>query len=76
MSYADYRPFVPSPEQSRIAGETAEEHTAGRMATKRARTVFKEWRALYDTPFLGITTDGTVKDGLFTLKDSGAPVER
>ena len=76
MSYADYRPFVPTPEQSRIAGETAKEHTAGRLATRRAQTVFEEWRALYDTPFLGITADGTVRDGLFTLKDSGAPVER
>ena len=76
MGYADYRPFIPTPEQSRIAGETPQVHTAGRMATKRAQTVFEEWLALYETPFLGITADGTIKDGLFALKDSGAPVER
>ena len=76
MSYADYRPFIPTRQQSRIAGKTAEEHAAGRMATERAQTVFEEWQALYETPFVGITTDGRVRKGLYSLKDEGAPVEK
>ncbi len=74
-NFADYRPFVPTKEESRIAGESAEAHTTGRMATKRARTVFDQWQELYETPFVGITIDGKAKEGLLTLKDSGAPVE-
>ena len=76
MNYADYRPFVPAREESRIEGETAEEHVAGRLKTERIQTVFKEWQALYETPFVGITTDGKVQEGLYSLKDEGAPVEK
>ena len=76
MNYADYRPFVPTREESRIEGETAEEHAARRLKTERIQTVFKEWQALYETPFVGVTTDGEVQEGLYSLKDEGAPVEK
>lgn len=76
MNYADYRPFVPTPEESRIAGHTAEEHATGRLSTERAQKVFKEWQALYEKPYLGLTIDGHIQEGLFSLKECGAPAER
>ena len=76
MGYADYRPFVPTPERSRIAGNTAEEHAKVRLKTERAQALFKEWQALYETPYLGVTTDGNIRGGLYSLKGCGAPVGR
>ena len=76
MSYADYRPFIPTPEESRISGDSAEEHASVRMDTDRAQMLFREWQALYETPYLGISTDGVIQEGLYSLKESGAPVQR
>jgi len=75
MTEADYRPFVPTPEETRIAGETVEAHTAERLRSPRPQQLFEEWAKLAEKPFHGITTDGTRIDGLFGLKPEGAPVE-
>jgi hypothetical protein len=75
MKYADYRPFVPNKEQSRILGKTAEKHTAARMDTERAQKIFTEWNALYNTPFKGVTVDGHRQKGLFRLKNADAPTQ-
>lgn len=75
MSEHDYRPFVPGPDETRISGETVEDHTAARLASPRPQQLFSEWAALADKPFSGITTDGTRVDGLFPLKPDDAPIE-
>ncbi|MBN1470949.1 MAG: DUF3500 domain-containing protein [Syntrophaceae bacterium] len=76
MSYADYRQYLPSPEESRVAGETSEQHAAGRLATPRARELFRQWGTLADRPFVGITTDGKPIADLFTLNPEKAPSEK
>lgn len=76
MSYADYRPYLPSSEQSRIAGKTSEEHAAGRLATPRAAELFQQWGTLADRAFVGMTSDGKTQGDLFTLKPEGAPSEK
>ena len=76
MSYADYRPYLPNAEQSRIAGETSEEHAAGRLATPRAQELFRQWGEISRQPFVGITTGGRPQEGLFELKREGAPSEQ
>lgn len=76
MSRADYRPHVPAPGWSRIAGATAAEHTANRTRSGRARELLDGWAKLKDAPFTGITTDGVVRPGLFSLRPEGAPAER
>ena len=63
MSHPDYRPYVPSPSESRVAGKTAREHAKAHMQGPRARRLFGEWAELSEEPFRGITTDGTVKTG-------------
>ncbi|MYG52805.1 MAG: DUF3500 domain-containing protein [Rhodospirillaceae bacterium] len=74
MAQLDYRPYVPGPGETRIAGATAEDHTAARLATPRPRQLFAEWAALADEPFYGLTNDGRRREGLFALKPEGAPV--
>lgn len=73
MSRADYRQFLPQPEQSRIAGKTAREHTENRLKTGRAKELFEEWEALGNEQFRGITTNGKLLPGLFALQPEGAP---
>ena len=75
MAQLDYRPYIPGPAETRIAGGTAEEHTAERLKAPRPRQLFDEWAALAEKPFFGIADDGKKPDGLFALKPEGAPVE-
>ena len=75
MSREDYRPFVPAPGKSRIAGETPREHAAARLESPRARELFDTWAKLGEAPYKGVTTDGRVQSGLFSLQPSGAPAE-
>ncbi len=67
MSRADYRPFVPPPGQSRIAGSTPRAHAEARLQSPRAQELFGTWAELAEAPFTGITTDGHVRAGLFSL---------
>ena len=75
MSRPDYRPFVPAPGQSRIAGETARAHAHARLQSPRAQALFGGLSELAKAPFTGITSDGQVLPGLFTLQPSDAPTE-
>jgi len=73
MERPDYRPFVPAPGQSRIAGPTPRAHTEARMQSPRAQELFGGWAKLANAPFTGITTDGHAIPGLFSLRPSDAP---
>jgi len=73
MSRPDYRPFVPASGQSRIAGSTPRAHAEARLKSARAQELFGGWAELAKAPFTGITTDGVVMPGLFSLQPSDAP---
>jgi hypothetical protein len=73
MSRVDYRPFVPAPGQSPIAGTTPRAHAEARLQRSRAQDLFGTWRKLGEAPFQGLTTDGTVRPGLFSLAPEDAP---
>ena len=73
MSRSDFRPFVPAPGQSRIAGPTPRTHTEARLQSPRAQELFGGWAELAKAPFTGITTDGRVVPDLFSLQPSDAP---
>jgi hypothetical protein len=75
MPYPDYRPFLPAPAQSKIAGPTARAHADVRRQSPRAREFFGMWEKLLAEPLKGITTDGTAIPGLFSLAPNGAPAE-
>ena len=69
----DYRPFIPAPGQSKIAGPTPRAHTEARMKSSRAQELFGGWKTLLAAPLTGLTTDGAVVPGLFALRPEGAP---
>jgi len=73
MKRPDYRPFIPKPGQSAIAGPTPQAHTHARMQSPRAQELFADWARLAEAPFKGITTDGQVRKGLFSLQPGNAP---
>ena len=74
MSRPDYRPFLPRPGQSKIAGPTARAHADARRQSPRAKEFFAQWEKQLAEPFKGITTDGTSIPNLYTLAPNGAPV--
>lgn len=74
MSRPDYRSFVPDPDKARYAGPTPKEHAHTVLKNPRAQELFGGWSALMAAPYKGLTTDGTVRPDLFTLRPEGAPV--
>jgi hypothetical protein len=74
MTRPDYRPFLPKPGQSKIAGSTARAHADARRQSPRAQEFFAQWGKLLAEPFKGITTDGNAIPGLYQLAPNGAPV--
>ncbi len=74
MSRPDYRPFLPQPGQSKIAGPTARAHADARRQSPRAKEFFAQWEKQLAEPFKGITADGTSIPNLYTLAPNGAPV--
>src|SRR5215470_1953297 len=72
---ADYHPFVPTPEQSKIAGPTPRAHAQARIQSPRAKDLFGTWEKMFAEPFRGITTDGRVIPDLFVRKPEGAPTQ-
>jgi len=73
MSAEDYHPFVPAPGQSAIAGPTPRAHAEARMRSPRAQELFGAWAKLAAEPFRGITAEGRVQPGLFSLSPQDAP---
>jgi hypothetical protein len=73
MSADDYRPFIPHPPGSKIAGPTPRAHAEARTKSPRAQGLFANWQRMFEEPFRGITTGGTVIPDLFVLRPEGAP---
>jgi hypothetical protein len=73
MSHNDYRPFVPAPGHTNIAGPTPRAHAETRLQNPRAQGLFGTWAKLAATPFAGLTADGHVRPGLFSLQPEDAP---
>jgi hypothetical protein len=73
MTKPDYRPFIPSPAQSKIAGPNARAHAEAKLLNPRAQELFGAWETLFAQPFKGITTDGAVIPDLYRLAPNGAP---
>jgi hypothetical protein len=74
MSRPDYRPYLPQPGQSKIAGPTARAHAEVRRQSPRGKEFFAQWAQKLAEPFKGITTDGQLVPGLYKLAPNGAPV--
>ena len=74
MSGSDYRPFLPPPGASKIAGPTPRAHAQARTKNNpRAQGMFAKWQQMASDPFRGITTAGHVIADLYTPRPEGAP---
>jgi hypothetical protein len=74
MSGDDYRPFLPPPGASKIAGPTPRAHTEARTRNNpRAQGLLSNWQRMLNGPFRGITTDGQVIPELYAPRPEGAP---
>jgi Protein of unknown function (DUF3500) len=73
MSRSDFRPYVPAPGHTAIAGPTPRAHAQARMQNPRAQGLFATWAELAAAPFKGMTTDGHVQPGVFSLAPEDAP---
>ncbi|KAK3330205.1 hypothetical protein B0H66DRAFT_543078, partial [Apodospora peruviana] len=60
--------------QKQDAHEYAKEFIEGGMPPW-LHALYLHWRKLFKEPFGGVTNDGSVRPGLFTLQDEGMPIE-
>ncbi|QGA12692.1 hypothetical protein EYB26_000336 [Talaromyces marneffei] len=80
-STGDYRQYLPDlgiPRFTTMKTQDAHEY-AHAFKTKRIPpwlyALFEHWRDLYEEPYQGISTNGTIRQGLFSIQDEGLPVE-
>ena len=52
-----------------VRGLSYEEFTQDRYRAPFLQDLLRSWRALYDEPFTGVTSDGTVRPGLYELPE-------
>ncbi len=65
-----YREYVLGRDDPRVAhyrGQRWDEYAADRAAPDFVQDLLAEWRDRYEQPFRGITTDGSVRPGLYEL---------
>ncbi|KAL2783611.1 hypothetical protein BJX66DRAFT_318203 [Aspergillus keveii] len=79
MSFRDYIPPKNTPRSIELRASNAYEWAANRCAEPFIKQWSDTWREKWKEPFKGVTTDGHVRTGLFTLasqdRDDGAPVD-
>jgi hypothetical protein len=70
LTDASFREFVPDrddPKLAEVRGMTYEEFARDRYRAPFLRELLEDWDGLYREPYAGITTDGTVVEGLYAL---------
>jgi hypothetical protein len=71
-----FRQFIPAPDHPKVAGlaeVSAEAYGRRVLQIPFIRDWTEHWRRLYEAPFVGITTDGRARPGLFERRSNGAP---
>ena len=66
-SYRDHLHDLDDPTVARYRGMTYEEFTADRKTAPFLQELLDFWQSLYEEPFVGITSDGTVREGVLPL---------
>lgn len=75
LSGADYRQFLYPLDDPTLApwrGMGYQEFADARRGDRFLQELLDDWNALLDEPFAGVTSDGTVRDGLYALPEHGA----
>ncbi len=66
-SYHEHLIDLSDPLLADFRGMSYEEFTADRYQASFLRELLDYWKSLYDEPFVGITSDGAVQEGLYEL---------
>ncbi|KAK5994364.1 hypothetical protein PT974_04838 [Cladobotryum mycophilum] len=80
-AHSTFREFLPdlnSPRFAAMQKQNAHEFVAEFLQNKQPpwlHALYLHWRKLFEEPYRGITTDGTLKHGLFDLQNDGIPIE-
>lgn len=70
--YRDYLIGHDDPELADWRDMTYEKFAATRQQNEFLSALLTDWDALYAEPFVGVTSDGVVRDGLYELRTGGA----
>ena len=76
MDHSDFRKFLPTPETSKINGETARQHAKKALNRPRIIEILDGWGEMYAAPYYGMTVDGEIVPGLFDLRPESSPTEK
>ncbi|MFD7811531.1 DUF3500 domain-containing protein [Streptomyces sp. NPDC059785] len=68
-SYNRYLFDLDDPKLAEVRGMDYEEFAQDRYKAPFLQDLLAVWQSMYDEPFTGITTDGTVRQGLYELPD-------
>ncbi|KAK1997133.1 hypothetical protein LX36DRAFT_578998 [Colletotrichum falcatum] len=76
--YRQHLPDITTPRFTTMRSQDAHEY--GEAFKKSGNppwlhALYRHWRELFKEPFTGVTTDGTVRHGLFELADEGVPIQ-
>lgn len=66
-SYHEHLLDLDDPLLAPYRGMSYEEFTADRYRADFLRELLDYWKGLYDEPFVGVTSDGTVREGVYRL---------
>ena len=76
MGLGDFRSSLPTPETTKIHGGTAREHANKVLNSPIIKDILDGWQKMYAVPYKGMTIDGEIIQGLFTLRSELAPSEQ
>jgi hypothetical protein len=76
MSRTDFRKFVPTPETSKVHGESARDHAEKMLHSPIIQGILAGWQEMFAAPYKGMTTNGMVVPNLFKLRAEKAPHEQ
>jgi hypothetical protein len=78
VSVPSFRDFLFTPDHPRVAeirGLNAREYAEAAKCDAFAGPMIEGWQKLYPQPFVGVTSDGVLRDGLFPLRAARAGEE-
>ena len=70
-SYTSYLFDLDDPKLTDVRGLNYEEFTQDRYSAPFLQDLLAFWRSLYNEPFVGITSDGVLRTGLYALPEPG-----
>ncbi|KAL2866672.1 uncharacterized protein BJX67DRAFT_388438 [Aspergillus lucknowensis] len=77
MSFRQYLPDLSLPRFQAMRNQDAHEYADAFLTSRNPpwlHALYTHWRELFQEPFKGVTTDGTIRPNLFELQDEQIPI--